>query len=453
MQQERGRFGSKIGMVLAAAGSAVGLGNVWRFPTETGENGGGVFILLYILCLLVFGFPLMMSEFVIGRSTRKSAGFAYYHHSPTFLGRWFGRFQVLTPFLILCYYNVVAGWTLFYFVESVRGTLNKLSTREFSVFFSDFITNPWLQIVFFGGFMLLTHVIVIQGVSKGIERFSKLLMPMLFLLLIMLVGCSLTMPGAEAGIKFLFTFDFSKTDSGTVLAAMGQAFFSLSLGMGILSTYASYFKEKVSLTSTALTIVGIDTLVALLAGLFIFPAVFSVGIAPDEGPTLIFIALPSIFQGVFTSYPEIGSLFSIAFYGLLVLATLTSAISIHEVVTAYLTEARHWRRRSAATVVSASSFVLGLLCALSFGVLKDWTLWDMTFFDFFDYVTAKIFLPLSGYFIATFVAWVLPRTTWRKELSCQGRSFFALDSLLLLMIRYFCPIGILLIFFSELGWI
>lgn len=452
MKQERGNFGSKLGMILAAAGSAVGLGNVWRFPTETGENGGGAFILLYIVCLLFFGLPVMVSEFVIGRSARLSAGFAYHHHAPTPLWRWFGRFQVLIPFLILCYYNVVAGWTLFYLVEAVRGTLDAVPAQAFAPFFADFTSNPWLQVGYFFAFMALTHAIVVQGVSKGIERFSKVLMPGLFIILLILVGCSLTMPKAQEAVDFLFTFDFSKITAHTVLAAMGQAFFSLSLGMGILSTYASYFKRDAVLGTSALTIAGVDTAVALLAGLMIFPAVFSVGVAPDEGPTLIFIALPSVFQSAFSSWPWLGTLFSIAFYALLVLATLTSSISIHEVVTAYITEATHCSRRKAASCVTIACFALGLLCALSFGPLKDVHLWGMTFFDLFDFVTAKLMLPISGFIISLFAAWRLSSTTWEAELTNDGTRRFPLRRLLFVMLRYVCPIGILLMFLNELGW-
>lgn len=451
MKQERGNFGSKIGMILAAAGSAVGLGNVWRFPTETGENGGGAFILLYIVCLLFFGLPVMISEFAIGRSARLSAGFAYYHHSPTPFWRWFGRFQVLIPFLILCYYNVVAGWTLFYLVEAVRGTLDSIPAQEFAPFFADFTADPWLQIGYFFAFMALTHAIVVQGVSKGIERFSKVLMPGLFLILIVLVGCSLTMPKAQEAVDFLFTFDFSKITGHTVLSAMGQAFFSLSLGMGILSTYASYFKRNSSLGTAALTVAGVDTMVALLAGLMIFPAVFSVGVAPDEGPTLIFIALPSVFQTAFSNLPWLGTLFSIAFYALLVLATLTSSISIHEVVTAYITDATHCSRRKAAFGVTASCFTLGILCALSFGPLKEVTFWGMTFFDLFDFVTAKLMLPISGFLISIFASLRLKRATWEAELTCDGTQRFPLRSLLFFMLRYVCPIGIFLVFLNELG--
>lgn len=451
MANQRTNFGSKMGMVLAAAGSAVGLGNVWRFPTETGENGGGAFILIYIAALLIFGLPVMLSEFVIGRSARLSAGFAFSQHHSHGFWRWFGRFQVLIPFLILCYYNVVAGWTLYYLYESVSGALLHLPAAQFSPFFADFTQNAWLQILFFGIFMLLTHLIVVQGVSKGIERSSKLMMPALFVILVVLVVLSMTTSGASAALDFLFTVDFSKVTGATLLSAMGQAFYTLSLGMGILTTYASYFKDDADLGKSSLNVAVVDTFVAIMAGLMIFPAVFSAGVQPDEGPSLIFIALPGVFQSAFGGIAWLGYLFAVAFYGLLVLATLTSSISIHEVVTAYVHEATGWSRRSAATLISVSAFLLGLLCALSFGPLREVTIGGMTFFDLFDYVTAKWMLPVSGMLIAVLAGWKLPRTVWVEQMTNRGTRSFPFLGIVLLMIRWVCPLGILLIFLNELG--
>lgn len=449
---ERTTFGSKLGLILASAGSAVGLGNIWRFPTETGENGGSAFILLYFLCVVLFGLPVMISEFMIGRSARASVGRAYGLLAPgSRLWKWFGPFQVLIPFLILCYYNVVAGWTLYYFYEALIGTLGTTPDDRFSTLFTSFTADPFAPVLCLLLFMGMTHYVVAQGVSKGIERFSKIMMPGLFLLLLILVGCSLTMPGTSQALHFLFTPDFSKITASTVLSAMGQAFFSLSIGMGILTTYASYFREDTDLGKSALTIAGFDTGVSVLAGLVIFPAVFSAGTQPDEGPSLIFIALPGIFRHAFGELTWLSYIFSLFFYALLILATLTSTISIHEAVTSYLSEATRWSRRKAATLISVLCSLLGIFCVLSFGLLKEYTLGGMTVFDLFDYVTAKWMLPVSGFFIAVFAGRRLSKRVWWTQMTNAGTRKFPFFPLFIFAIRWVCPLGILLIFLNELG--
>ena len=451
----RSNFSGKIGLILASAGSAVGLGNLWRFPTETGENGGSAFLIIYLACVIIFGMPVMISEFMIGRSSRVSVGRAYSVLAPGSLWKWVGPLQVLTPFLILCYYNVVAGWTLWYAGESAVNGFSTMAqggdTAVFSNFFADFVGSWWKQIVCLVVFMGLTHYVIVQGVTKGIERSSKVLMPGLFLLLLLLVGCALTMPGAAEGLNFLFKPDFSKITASTVLSAMGQAFFSLSLGMGILTTYASYFKNDANLGKSALSIGAIDTLVAILAGVFIFPAVFTAGIEPSKGPSLLFEALPNVFQSAFGGLPWLSYIVSLSFYLLLILATLTSAISIHEAVTSYLAEALHWSRRKAATIVSLATGAIGVFCALSLGAMKsELTFFDMTLFDLFDYVTAKWLLPIGGMLITIFAGWRLSKRVWWKQMTNSGTTRFPIFPLFVFMIRFVCPIGILLIFLNEL---
>ena len=454
---ERASFGSKIGVILASAGSAVGLGNVWRFPCETGENGGAAFLLVYLGCVLILGVPIMIAEFMIGRHSHANTAAAYGILAPGTPWKWVGRMGVLAGFLILSYYSVVAGWTLDYTVQAVANRFNAMAADDptgnvFTDYFSGFVSHPWWPSLYLALFLLMTHYVIVKGVEKGIERSSKVMMPMLFLILIVLVFCALAMPGASVGLEFLLKPDFGKIDSGVVLSAMGQAFFSLSLGMGCLCTYASYFKPDANLSKTALSVGIIDTSVAVMAGLIIFPAVFSVGtLRPEAGPSLVFVALPNIFQSAFGGVPVLAYVFSVMFYILLVLASLTSTISLHEVVTAYLSETYRWSRTKAASVVTGGCLVLGLCCSLSMGVWKDYTVMSMNFFDLFDYVTAKLMLPLGGMFIALFAGWVLSRRVVWAELTNRGTLRFKGFRLFMFILRFVAPIGIALVFINELG--
>lgn len=455
----RGKFASKLGIILASAGSAVGLGNIWRFPTETGENGGAAFILIYICCILLLGLPVMLSEFMIGRHAHANAATAFEKLAP---GKkqwhWIGRLGVVTGTMILSFYNVVAGWTANYSVCALGNGFNRMSEsgdpNVFTDYFNSFVTGTYAPVAYLIGFMLLTHIIVVLGVEKGIERFSKLMMPVLFILLLLLAGCALTMDGAADGLRFLFQPNFSKIDPGVVLSAMGQAFFSLSLGIGCLCTYASYFKEDVNLGKTAFSVAGIDTMVAIIAGIIIFPAVFSVpGMEPTEGPKLVFVALPHIFKDVFGGLPLLSYLVPFLFYFLLVLASLTSTISMHEVITAYISEVHHLSRKTAATLVTTVCIILSTLCSLSLGAGSEWTIGGMTLFDFFDYATAKWMLPVGGFFIAIFAGWFLNRQILWNELTNKGSIRFYGFKAFLFLLRFVAPLGILLIFLNELGWL
>lgn len=456
VKNERGGFGSKLGAILAAAGSAVGLGNIWRFPTETGENGGGAFILIYILCVLLLGMPVMISEFIIGRHSHANTATAYKKLAPGTPWKWVGRLGVLAGFLILSYYAVVAGWTLEYTVASLFNRFNAMARTGqadvFSRYFERFVSDPVSSVAYTVIFLLLTHVVIVRGVQKGIEKFSKIFMPVLFVLLVLLMVSSLTMPGAVQGLRFLFLPDFSKIDSGVVLSAMGQAFYSLSLGMGCLCTYASYFSKDTKLGKTALSVSVIDTCVAVMAGLIIFPAVFSVkGVNPDAGPSLLFITLPSIFQTAFGSYPAVAYVFSLLFYLLLVLATLTSTISLHEVVTAYMSEAHHMSRKKAAVWVTTGCVVLGAVCSLSMGVLSDYKLGGMNIFDLFDFVTAKWMLPVGGILISVFVGWHLNKKVIVAEMTNYGTQKFPVIRTFIFLLKFVVPVLIALIFLNELG--
>ena len=450
-KNNRANFGSKLGVILASAGSAVGLGNIWRFPFETGNHGGAAFILIYLGCVLFFGIPIMVAEFSIGRHSRANTAGAYQKLAPGTQWRWVGRMGVLAGFLILGYYSVVAGWTLEYIVQAGTNTFAGQSANDFIASFNGFVAHPWRPALWMLVFMLMTHFIIVKGVERGIEKSSKIMMPMLFLLLIVLAVCSVSLPGAGAGIEFLLKPDFSKVDGNVLLGAMGQAFFSLSLGMGCLCTYASYFRNDTNLPKTALNVGWIDTMVAILASFIIFPAAFSVGIQPDAGPSLLFITLPNVFQQAFGNLPWLAIILSIMFYVLLALAALTSTISLHEVVTAYLHEEFNLTRSRAAKLVTAGCTFLGVLCSLSLGIGKELTIFGLTLFDLFDFLTAKIMLPLGGFFIAIFTGWYLDKRIVWEEVSNNGTLPKVVYRIWLFLLKYIAPIGIGFIFINELG--
>jgi NSS family neurotransmitter:Na+ symporter len=451
IKNDRANFGSKIGAVLASAGSAVGLGNIWRFPYETGNHGGAAFILIYIGCVLILGIPIMVAEFLIGRHSRANTAGAYQRLAPGTQWHWVGRMGVLAGFLILSYYSVVAGWTLQFILEAATNSFAGKTSSDFINAFSSFSSNPWQPLIWLVVFLLVTHFIIVKGVEKGIEKSSKIMMPVLFILLLVLATCSVSLPGASDGIRFLLKPDFSKVDSSVFLGAMGQAFFSLSLGMGCLCTYASYFRRETNLSKTALSVSAIDTFVAIVAGFIIFPAAFSIGIQPDAGPSLLFITLPNVFQQAFSNIPALAYLFSVLFYVLLALAALTSTISLHEVVTAYLHEEFHLSRKSAAAIVTSGCIVLGTLCSLSLGVGKGYTLFGLGLFDLFDFVTAKLMLPLGGLLISIFVGWFLNKRIVCKEISNNGVLNRPYYRLFIFILQFIAPIAILFIFINGLG--
>lgn len=452
----RENFGSKLGAVLAAAGSAVGLGNIWRFPILTGQNGGAAFIIIYIGCVLLLGIPIMMSEFIIGRHTHANTAGAFRKLSPGTQWKWVGRLGVLSGFVILSYYSVVAGWTAEYTALAIGNCFDGKSASDFPTIFAEFVSNPWKSLLWMAAFMIVTHIIVVRGVKSGIEKFSKLMMPALFIIMIMLTICSVLLPGSSQGIDFLLNPDFSKITGSVVLSAMGQAFFSLSLGLGCLCTYASYFGNDTNIGKTALNVSLIDTFVAIMSGFIIFPAVFNAGYtlgSNDIGPSLLFITMPNVFQQAFGSMPILSYIVSVFFYFLLVLAALTSTISMHEVVTAYVSEEFNTTRRKAATIVTIACSTVGLFCALSFGPLDGLKLFGMTLFDLFDYVSSNIFLPVGGMFIALFVGWYLDKKIVRDEITNKGRLRAPYLRLLVFILRYIAPVAIGIILINQLGLI
>ena len=451
MKQERGHFASNMGMILATAGSAVGLGNIWRFPYMTGQDGGAAFILVYLVCVVLLGIPGMVAEFIVGRHGSANAVRAY---GIVGGGKWWrgvGLLGVITSTIILGFYAVVAGWCLQYFFSSLAGQIHG-GSHAAAEYFRQFSTSATVPAAWAVTFILVTHVVVTKGIRHGIERVSKLLMPLLFILLVVIVVASCSLDGSLKGIRFLFHPDVSKITTGVVLDALGQAFFSLSLGTACLCTYASYFGLHTHLMRSASQIALIDTLIAIMAGLMIFPAAFSVGVHPDAGPSLIFITLPNVFEEAFASVPVVGYLISVLFYGLLVLAALTSTISMHEIGTAFYYEELHVSRRCGAWIMTAICCAIAVLCSLSQGG-ADIRLCGMDFLDFCDTLTSNYLLPVGSLATCIMVGWVVPRTLVKDEFTNWGTASARFYDFWLFLVRFVCPIAITAIFLHQMKWI
>lgn len=521
--KNREHWGSSWGFILAAAGSAIGLGNIWKFPYITGENGGGAFVLVYLLCIAVIGAPVMLCEFVIGRRTQRNPVGAFKALAPKtsvlahLVGMGFllagiflllfrswgwgvillglglfvfrygwttvGVMGVLAGFTILSFYSVVAGWTIGYIWKAASGQLDFATVDIAQEHFKQFIAHPGWAVGCHLAFMVLCVLIVYKGIKSGIERWSKILMPVLLLILLALIIRSLTLPGAIDGVRFFLTPDFSKINTGSILIALGHAFFSLSLGMGAMITYGSYINREQNLFKSTLSVVGLDTLIALMAGLAIFPAVFAQGFAPDAGPGLIFQVLPTVFHQI-----PLGAFWAFLFFVLILIAALTSGISLLEVVTAYFVDERGWKRHHAAVVFGGAIFILGALCAVSidnwnhlkpihaallkiFGSTKD------SFFVTMDTLSSNWLLPLGGLFISIFVGWVWGTKHALDEIRHGSHNFgdvhlvsllaglkddashssdvhvLTLASVWGMFIRFISPVAVLIAFLHTIGWL
>ena len=428
---KRDSFGSKIGAILVAAGSAIGLGSIWRFPYMTGENGGGAFLLVYLLSVIIVGIPVMLAEFSIGTHTRKSPVKAYNQLSPRW--RWLGYNSVLVSLLISGFYYIVAGWSLEYFVTSIDGSL--YTTTDFHNNFVNF-TNSWREPFYAILFIVLTHAVVVMGVQKGLERISKIVMPILLVMLLVLVVHSATMPGAAEGYSFLFRPDFAKAFSvQTIVSAIGQAFFSLSIGLGCMIAYSSYFKEGTDLTKTSVSVSLMTFFVAMLSGMVIFPAVFSVeGLEPTAGPTLLFETLPFIFAEM-----PAPALWSGIFFLLVALAALTSTISFHEVLTQYLQENHDVPRNRAALLTTLATIALSIVC-----LRWEW------FFGAFDTITADVLMPIGGLLTSIFAGWVFDRKQFHDQMTNYGTVPAKLFPLLVFTLKWVAPILLSIVFVWNL---
>jgi neurotransmitter:Na+ symporter, NSS family len=445
-KSSRDGFSSKFGILCAAAGSAIGLGNIWRFPYVVGENGGGAFLLVYIGFILLLGIPVMMSEFVIGRRGQKNAYGSFKKLSGSRFWPLIGLMGIVAAFTILAFYSTVAGWTLEYVYLAASDSFSGLSTNNIESLFNSFHTSTFRPLLWQIIFMIMTAVIIIGGVKKGIEKYSKILMPFLFLLLLVIVIRSVTLPDAYKGLEFLFKPDFSKLTTESFLQALGQAFFSLSIGMGTLITYGSYIEKRNNLTSISFQVSIADTLIAILAGIAIFPAVFSFGMNPADGPGLIFNVLPNIFQQMTGGY-----IFALMFFILLAIAALTSSISILEVVVAYMVEELKLPRRRSTILAAIAATFVGVFCTLSFGPLKNVEIFNKTIFEGLEFTASNILLPLGGLMIVVFTGWFLGLKNVKDEISNSGVLKMRLFVVFVFIIRYIAPVAIIIVFLDSIG--
>ena len=441
---ERGQFATRLGAIAATVGSAVGLGNIWRFPYEAGQHGGAAFIAIYLLCVVIMGVPVIVAEFVIGRHTHKNVCGALRQLSPGGKSHWFSAVCITASILIISFYSVVCGWIVEYLIQAISGKL--ISAQDHNAEFEQFVANPYRSVLWTVLFLIANFLVLRRGLKKGIERVANVMMPLLFVLLMVFCVNSLLQPGAEKGLKFLFSPDFSAITPHVAIGAMGQAFFSLSLGLSCLLTYASYFKDSDSLVKNATVVAILDTLVAVLAGIMIFPIVFSYGMTPEAGPKLIFEVLPSIFQQMPGGY-----VLSILFFFLLFMASITSTISMSEISIAYFGEELRMSRSNASLLNTALAVVLGALCALSFGVLSEFKIFGMTLFELFDYVSSNVLLPLGGIFFSVLMGWVIDRRLVEDELSNHGKLKVKMARPIIFCLKYVAPISIVLVFLYGLG--
>ncbi|KAB3532712.1 sodium-dependent transporter [Alkaliphilus serpentinus] len=435
--KQRDQWGSRIGFILAAAGSAVGLGNIWKFPYLAGANGGGAFVIVYFAILIVLGFTLMMAELTLGRHTQLGAVGAFRKLSKKW--SWVGGFGVLAGFLILSFYSVVGGWVIKYIVGGLTGSLYTLD-------FGSYIGTTAEPIVYHAVFMILTLVIVLGGISGGIEKAAKILMPALFVMLILTMIRSLTLPGSFEGVKFLLQPDFSKINGEVILAALGQVFFSLSLGMGCMVTYGSYLSKEENLVSSSMSIPLLDTAAALIAGLAILPAVFAFNMEPGAGPVLLFVTLPQVFQQM-----PLGSLFGIAFFVLVLFAALSSSISLLEVVVTYFVDEKNWDRKKSTIVMSALIFLIGIPSSLGMGIWGHLTpILENGIMDSVGFITDKVLLPIGAMMLLIFIGWVWGLDNAKKEVTNDGKIPFALFPVWGFLVKFAAPAAIAYIFIKGL---
>ena len=445
---KRDSFGSRFGALVAMAGSAVGLGNLWRFPYLVGENGGAAFIIVYVILSFVICLPIFVSEFVIGRRSQKNAYSAFRDLSGGSAWRWVGLFTIIVPLIVLSYYSVIGGWSIEYLLKSITFSFTGGESQSaLSTMFSDFVSSAWGPLLVHTGFLLVTTLIVMVGIKDGIEKFSKVMMPMLFFIVIGIAIYSMTLPGAKAGLDYLFNPDFSKINGKAIAAALGQAFFSLSLGFGTIMTYASYVDKKENPLFQSVATASSDLLFALVAGMAIMPAVFAFGISPQTGPGLVFETLPYVFGQM-----PAGGFIAILFFLALLVAAVTSSISMLEVAVAYLVEEKKISRIWACVILFAICWVVGAVCSLSFGPLSHIKIDGGNIFDFFDNLSSNILMTLGSLLTVLFVGWRLKKTDVYDEftnggtLSTNARIF----GVLWFLIRYICPLAILIIFISGL---
>lgn len=437
---KRDNFSGTFGVLVALAGSAIGLGNLWRFPYLVGTNGGAAFILIYLLFVFVLCLPILISEFLVGRRSQSNAVRAFTTLAPKSKWGIVGVLGVLGAIAILSFYSVVGGWTLNYAVKAISMDLLHTSEQVTDTF-NSMVTSPFEPVIYMFLFLLLTAGVIIGGIKNGIERFSKIMMPILFVMIVMIAVRSVTLPGAGAGIEFLFKPDFSKVTFETLLVALGQAFFSLSIGCGAVLTYASYVKKSENIVKTSALTAFSDAIFAMIAGLAVMPAVFAFGVSPTEGPGLVFIILPEIFEQL-----PAGGFIAILFFFILLIAAVTSSISLMEVIVTYIIEEFRLSRKIAILVTLFIATILGTLCSLSQGVLSQIRILGLNIFDFFDSLSANVLMTLGGLLLVLFVGWKLKKEDFMDEISNSGTlNHKILYGAIYFLIRYIAPIVILTI--------
>ena len=449
---EREHFGSRFAVVMAMAGSAVGLGNIWRFPYMVGEHGGAAFIILYMLASFILVLPIFYAETIIGRRSRQGTFGAMEKLAPGTRWKWLGLLTVFSPIIILSYYSVVGGWSVEYLFKACAFDFTGVPDEGIQGFFGRFISSTWEPILAHTAFMALVAGIVLAGVKKGIEGFTKVTMPLLFVLIVAIAVYSVTLPGAGKGVAYLLKPDFSKIDAHAAAAAMGQAFFSLSLGVGTILTYASYMRKNENIFLSGMGTAVSDLLFAIIAGFAVMPAVFAAGIAPGAGPGLVFDTLPFIFNKMGASVPWLSAVIAIVFFVTILVAALTSAISMMEVGVAYLTEEKGMKRRTAVAIITAFAWTVGVLCSLSFGPLADVKLLGNSLFDFLDKLCSDWLLPAGGLLFTLFVGWKMSRADVFDEFTNGGklRTSARLFGIVWFLLRYVAPIGIAVVFLTNL---
>ncbi len=442
---ENEQWSSRLGFILAAAGSAIGLGAIWKFPYTAGQNGGGAFFLIFILFTLILGLPLLLAEFSIGRTAQSNAVDSYKTISPE--SKWYrvGIMGMITSFILLSFYSVVGGWIISYLYKAVTGELTGLSSDEYAQVFGSTISNPFVSVFAQFLFIILTILVVARGVEKGIEQASKIMMPALFILFIILVIRAVTLDGAVEGITFLLQPDFSKVTSQTILEAMGQSFFTLSVGVSVMVTYSSYLPKSQSLPRSAFSIVAMNIFIVLLAGLAIFPAVFAFDLEVGAGPVLLFNVLPTVFSQL-----PFGMLFFIAFLVLFLFAALTSAFSMLEIIVSVISKGNLDLRKKWAWIIGFAIFIAGIPSALSYGLLSDVTLFDKTIFDLADYAVSNVLLPIGALLIALFVPRKMKKSALYEELKRGSSLKKGLFETWYFLIRFVAPLLILFVMLDVL---
>ena len=447
---QREHFGSRFAVIAAMAGSAVGLGNIWRFPYILGENGGAAFILVYIAASLILVLPIFYAESIIGRRARSDTYGAMKKLAPGTHWHWVGLLTVISPLLLLSYYSVVGGWSVEYLFKSLSFSFTDVPAEVIPGFFGHFISSPWQPIFTHTAFMALVTGIVLGGVKKGIEQFSKVAMPLLFVLILVIMVYSLTLPGAFKGVEYLVKPDFSRLTADACAAALGQAFFSLSLGVGTILTYSSYVKKEENLLVSGLGTAVSDLLFALIAAFAVMPAVFAAGIQPGGGPGLVFETLPFIFHKMGEGMPVVTTLISAVFFVAILAAALTSAISMLEVGVTFLADEKGMPRRRATLLLAFLCWAVGILCSLSFGPLADVKVLGLSFFDFLDGLCSDWLLPLGGLVFTLFVGWKMSKADVRDEFTNGGTVNRRLFDVVYFLMRFVAPVGILVVFATNL---